>query len=231
MRPFFSLLLLAPLAAGLVRPTVGNAQTIPSPFTYVERSQELGLFTGYLDAQTGRFGFGPSGGWLSGARYAVRLSGPLALEGVLGFASGTRDIINPGRVEGDQIVGEGSVLLTTIDARIRFSVIGNRAWNRLSPFLVFGGGIAFDAAGTPEAEADLEPADVFDFGTSFYGTVGVGSRWFMTETLGLRFDGVFSLWSIDTPPGFSTPPRAFENVEESQWLSGLSFSISLLYRW
>lgn len=231
MRLSFSMLLMAPLAAGFTQPTVTSAQTIPSPFTYVERKQEVGLFGGYLDAQTGRFGFGPAGGLLSGARYAVELSGPLALEGVVGFLKGTRDIVNPARIEGDQVVGEGDVLLTTIDARMRFSVIGNRAWHGLSPFLAFGGGLAFDAAGIPEAEADLEPADVFDFGTSFYGTVGVGSRWFITETLGLRFDGVFSLWSIDTPPGFSDPARGFVAVEESQWLSGLAFSVALLYRW
>ena len=231
MRLSFPMLLLAPLASALLQPTMGGAQTIPSAFTFLEGRQEAGLFTGYLSAETGRFGFGPSGGMLTGGRYAVQLSGPISLEGVVGFMSGTRDIINPGRVEGDQLVGEGDVLLTTIDARLRFSFIGNRAWNGLSPFLTFGGGAVFDAAGVPEAEADLEPADVFDFGTSFFGTVGLGSRWFLTETLALRLDGVFSLWNIDTPPGFSDPARGFESVEESAWMSGLSFSVSLLYRW
>ena len=80
MRLSLALLFVAPLTAALVLPTVSSAQTIPSPFTYVERKQEFGLFGGYLDAQTGRFGFGPSGGLLSGARYGLELSGPLALE-------------------------------------------------------------------------------------------------------------------------------------------------------
>jgi hypothetical protein len=53
----------------------------------------------------------------------------------------------------------------------------------------------------------------------------------LTETLALRLDGSFSLWSIDTPPGFSDPDRGFENVEESEWMSGLSFGLTLLYRW
>ena len=231
MRLSFPTLLLSLLVSTLLRPTMGAAQTIPSAFTFLEGKQEAGLFTGYRSAETGRFGFGPSGGMLTGGRYAVQLSGPISLEGVVGLMSGTRDIINPGRVEGDQLVGEGDVLLTTIDARLRFSFIGNRAWNGLSPFLAFGGGAVFETAGTPEAEADLEPADVFEFGTSFFGTVGLGSRWFLTETFALRLDGVFSLWNIDTPPGFSDPARAFGSVEESQWMSGLSFSISLLYRW
>ena len=231
MRLPFPALLLAPLMSALVQPTTGAAQTIPSPFTFLEGKQEAGPFSGYRSTDTGRFGFGPSGGVLTGGRYAVELSGPMSLEGVVGFMSGTRDIINPGRVEGDQLVGEGDVLLTTVDARLRFSFIGNRSWHGVSPFLAFGGGVVFETAGTPEAEAELEPADVFEFGTSFFGTVGLGSRLFLTETFALRLDGVFSLWSLDTPPGFSDQARGFESVEETEWMSGLSFSISLLYRW
>ena len=231
MRLSFPTPLLAPLVLALLQPTMGAAQTIPSPFTFLDGKQEAGLFSGYLSAETGRFGFGPSGGMLAGGRYAIQLSGPMSVEGAVGFMSGTRDIINPGRVEGDQLVGEGDVLLTTIDARLRFSFIGNRAWNGLSPFLTFGGGAVTETAGTPEAESGLEPADVFEFGTSFFGTVGLGSRWFLTETFALRLDGVFSLWNIDTPPGFSDPARGYGSVEESEWMSGLSFSVSLLYRW
>ena len=229
MRPSLRTLLLAPVLSVLSQPAMGVAQTIPSPFTFLEGRQEAGLFTGYRSAQTGRFGFGPSGGMLTGGRYAVQLSGPMSLEGVVGFMSGTRDIVSPRRFPGDLLVGEGDVLLTTLDARLRFSFIGNRAWRGLSPFMTFGGGAVFDAAETPEAEADLEPDEVFDFGTSFFGTFGLGSRWFLTETFALRLDGVFSLWNIDTPPGFS--PEDFGSVEESAWLSGLSFSVSLLYRW
>ena len=70
-----------------------SAQTIPSPFTFIERKQEAGLATGYTSAETGRFGLGPSGGLLLGGRYAVELSGPLSLEGHVGVISGTRDIV------------------------------------------------------------------------------------------------------------------------------------------
>jgi hypothetical protein len=219
------------LAGSLLLPVQVRGQSIPSPYQFLEQKQEAGLFSGYLSAETGRFGFGPSGGTLLGGRYGIELTGPLSLEGVLGLISGKRDIINPGRIEGEQLVGEGDVLLTTIDARLRFSFTGARSWHGLSPFLAAGGGVVFDAAGTPEVEADLEPADVFDFGTSFFGTLGAGTRWFLTDTFALRLDGVFSLWGIDTPPGYSDPERGLANVAESEWMSGLSFSVSLLYRW
>ena len=231
MRPSLSTVLRAALAGLLLQPLAVRAQTIPSAFTFIERKQEAGVFAGYRTVETGRFHLGPSGGVLFGGRYGLDLSGPLSLEGVVGFMSGERDVVNPARVVGDQVVGQADVLLTTIDGRLRFSVVGNRAWHGLSPFLTFGGGLAFDIAEEPAIEEDLEPADVFDFGSSFFGTLGAGTRWFLTERFALRGDGVFSLWRIDTPPGFSDPDRGFENVAESEWLSGLSFSVSLLYRW
>jgi hypothetical protein len=212
-------------------PCGASAQSIPSPFTRLERGQEIGLFSGFASAGTGRFGYGPSGGMMFGARYGVELSGPLSFEAVTSFVSGERDIINPGRVEGDRVVGSGDVLLTTIDARLKFSFTGRRAWNGISPFLVAGAGVAFDLAGTPADQAGLEPEDVFEFGTSFFGTMGLGTRWFLTDTIALRGDGVFSLWKIDTPPGFSDPTRGFEGVAEGEWLAATSFTISLLYRW
>lgn len=230
MRPLSSILRAAVVGLALA-PHGARAQTIPSAFTFVERKQEAGLFAGYRTAESGRFHLGPSGGPLFGGRYAIDLSGPLALEGVVGFMQSERDVVNPARVVGDQVIGQADVLLTTIDGRIRFSVVGNRAWHGLSPFLTFGGGLVFDIAADAAVEQDLEPENVFDFGSSFFGTLGAGTRWFLTDRFALRGDGVFSLWRIDTPPGFSQPGSPFENVEESEWMSGLSFSIALLYRW
>ena len=97
---------------------------------------------GHMSATTGRFGYGPSGGTLLGGRWAIGLSGPLSFEGVVGLVNGTRDVINPGRAEGDRVVGAGDVLLTTIDGRLRFSLTGERAWHGLSPVLALMAGTA-----------------------------------------------------------------------------------------
>ena len=104
-------------------------------------------------------------------------------------------------------------------------------WHRLSPFLTIGGGAVFSAGGDHALDQTLLPEDVFSFGTSFYGTLGLGSRWFVTDKIALRGDGVFSLWKVDTPPGYSDPSRAFEEVEDGEWLRGTAFSLSLLWRW
>jgi len=221
------------LALGLLltAPAAARAQSIPSAYAFIETRQEVGVFAGYVNANTGRFGYGPSGGMMYGGRYAVRLSGPVALEGVGGLIKGTRDIINPSLPQDVWKIGEGDVMLTTVDARLRFTATGDRTWHGLSPFLVLGAGVAFDLGDTPAEDDLLEERDVFDFGTSFYGTLGLGTHLYVMDHLAVRTDGTFALWRLKTPPGFSDTDRPFTGVENREWVRSLGISVSLLYRW
>ncbi|MGD8287046.1 MAG: hypothetical protein PVI31_00320 [Gemmatimonadota bacterium] len=232
MRPAFQMLSALAVGVMLAVPPGAAGQTVPSPFSFVERKQEVGPFFGYMNASTGRFGYAPSGGLWYGGRYALQLgTGPMSLEGVAGLVDGTRDIIDPNQPEGSRAVGEGDVQIATVQAGLRFSATGNRSWHALSPFLSIGAGVAFDLADTPQANALLEERDIYDFGTSFFGTLGLGSRLFLTEQLALRGDGTFSLWRVGTPPGFSDSDRPFEAVDDREWVRGLSGTITLMYRW
>lgn len=218
-------------AVSLLIPLSAAAQSVPSPFEYLDRRQEIGPFSGYMSAGTGRFDYGPSGGTPLGVRYAIELTGPLALDGMVGVVDGTRNVVDPGRVEGDRVIGEADAFVTIIDAGFRFTFTGRRSWHDLAPFLSAGGGVAFDVAGSSELDDILLPEDVFDFGTSFFGTVGLGTRWFVTDRIAVRADAIFSLWKIGTPPGFSDVERGFEGVEDSEWIDGQTFTVALLYRW
>lgn len=222
--------LLAALAA-LAPPRPATAQAISSSYQYLEQAQEIGVFGGTTAVNTGRFGYGPDGGQVVGIRYGIELSGPLALEGVTQWIAGGRDILDPGRVEGDRIIGQADAEVVTIEARIRFSLVGRRSWHALSPFVSFGGGIALDASSADALDEVLLAEDRFDFGNSFYGTITAGSRWYLAERFTLRGDGTFSLWKIDTPPGYTLPERDFTGVADGEWLGGLGFSLALLYRW
>jgi hypothetical protein len=144
---------------------------------------------------------------------------------------GTRDVISPGRPAGDRKIGEADVIITTMDVRLKFSLVGRRSWHRFSPFLLTGAGVAFDVAGSAPIEATLERDEVFDFGTSFFGTFGAGTRVFLTRRMALRLDGIFSLWKIDTPVGYTDPEYGFGALQEGEWVRGLSLTASLLYRW
>jgi hypothetical protein len=225
-----STLLTCALAGCFVTPRLA-AQTIPSPYAFVEERQELGLFVGVADAGTGRFGFGPKGGPLYGLRYAVDLAGPLSLEGTASVIDGTRDVISPSRPEGDRKIGEADVLLTTIDARLRLAATGARTWHGLSPFILFGAGVAFDPAKHSISEALLDTDEIFDFGTKFTAMAGPGVRWSATRHLAVRGDMALSLWKLKTPSGFADPTLGILNVAEGEWVSSLSFSASFLFRW
>lgn len=214
----------------LLAPSAGSTQTIPSPFSYVETRQEVGLLVGVTHAGTGRFAFGPSGGTRLGVRWGVRLSGPLGFEAVGGVISGKRDVVNPARLEGDRKVGEADERLGSIDARLRFTLTGDREWHRLAPFLVAGGGMVFDLTGTQPEDEQLEDRDRFDFGTSFLGTLGGGSHLYLTDRIALRGDAIFSLWKIKTPPGFSDPERNIDSVAEGEWVSALHLTVSAVIR-
>ncbi|HKJ02604.1 MAG TPA: hypothetical protein VJ997_09120 [Longimicrobiales bacterium] len=211
-------------------PAVARSQTIPSPFRFVETRQEAGIFAGQASMAKGRFGFGPAGGTELGARWSIDLSGPLGFEVVAARISGTRDVINPAQVVGDPRIGEADANIGTLDARLRLTLTGDRTWHRLAPFVLAGGGMAFDMSGASALDEELLADDRFDFGTSFFGTVGAGARVFLTDRVALRGDAVFSLWKIDTPPGFSSPDRGFTSVEQSEWVSGRHLTLSAVIR-
>ncbi len=211
--------------------TPAAAQSIPSPYRFVDTRQEAALFAGTSSMSTGRFGFGPGGGVNMGARWGIDLSGFLGFEAAAGVISGTRDIINPAKVVGDLKIGEGDQRIATADARLRLTLTGDRTWHRLQPIFFTGGGIAIGIGGDASLDEALASKDRFEFGTSFLGTVGTGVRYMVTDRLALRGDAIFSLWKIGTPPGFTESARGFTNVERNEWASGRHLSLSLGYRY
>jgi hypothetical protein len=222
------------LSAGLVlvlAPTL-HAQTIPSPYRYIEHGQEAGAFVGWLSADRGRFGFGPGPGLVLGGRYGVELTGPLALEAALTTFRTTRDVVNPARAEGDRVVGEADVALVLIEARLRFALTGRRTWRGLQPYVLTGGGISFDVEGTQRDDVlELEERDRFDFGTKFTGSLGAGARWMVGDRLTLRAETLLNLWKLGTPAGFQDEERGFEAVPDSEWANARGVTLSLTWRW
>lgn len=229
-------LLLLCLLPGLGLPAGTEAQTIPSPYRYIETGQEAGLFVGTIDPGTGRFDLGPEQGTLYGARYSVELSGPFSLEGVLRTLSGERALIDPRRPREEWRRGSADVLITSLDARIKFSLTGRRTWHGIGPYALVGGGMAIDLAGSSELETEAVPEarDRYEFGTSFLGVLGAGVRWVPVDHLVIRTDGGLNLWQVDTPDGWGDEGRNLPDIDsppESEWVSGLSLTIGAAIRW
>ena len=202
-----------------------RGQTISSPYEYFETKQEAGVFVGVTNQGTGRFGFGPNAGTNLGARYSINLGGPFGLEGVFSYQPTTRDLVDPSREEGDRVVGEADANLLSFDARLRFSLTGDRTWHGIHPFLMSGIGLAWDLA--PDAAQDelLLPDDRYEFGTRLVALFGGGARWFLTERLLLRGDVYVNMYQLKTPRGYLDTSRGFTGVGEKEWVSGPILSI------
>jgi hypothetical protein len=220
--------LIAAAALLLAAPPL-SAQTIPSPFRFIDSRKELGIYGGWITPGSGRFGYGPQPAFVTGARAGLEFGGPLSIELVLGAARTTRDIVNPARPT-DRVIGETDMMLVGIDGRVKLSLTGQRTWHGLSPHLTAGAGIAGDLEGTSPLELELPEEDRFEFGTSFAAQMGGGMRWFPTQTLIVRAEALLHLWRLDAPDGFRDPERGFGDVGDSEWVQGGGFTLGVGYR-
>ena len=86
-------------------------------------------------------------------------------------------------------------------------------------------------AGQNPVEETLDAADRFELDKSFVGSLGLSTHWYLSDHIALRGDGLFSLSRLGTPPGFSDSARGFVGVEKAEWVQGLSFAVTALFRW
>jgi hypothetical protein len=212
-----------------ILPDQANGQSIPSPYDFIETRQEAGPFLAYLNPGTGRFGYGPKPGIALGGRYGIHFGGPVGAEGVVTYLPTTRDLIDPGRVAGDRVVGDVTSQVVALDARLRLSLTGDRTWKGLNPFLFGGGGVALELAGESSEEEILLPDDRFEFSSTLEGVLGAGVRWFASDRFLIRGDFALYLWQLKAPEGFKDPERGFVGVGEKEWVSGPSFSLGVAF--
>lgn len=210
-------------------PAEARGQTIPSPYRFLENRQEAGVFVGKANSGTGRFGYGPASSTIFGGRYGIHLGGPFALEGVVGYQPTTRDIVDPSREEGNMVVGEADAKILSLDARIRFSLTGDRTWRGMHPFVFGGLGVGWDLAGESPEDGLLLPEDQWKYGKKFLAPFGGGIRWIVSDRFLVRGDLTVMLYRLTAPPGFLDPERGFTGVGEKEWVSAPTFSFGFGY--
>ena len=208
------------------------AQGVPSPYSFVEEAQSAGVFAGYVSADAGQFGFGPTGGVAYGARYGIEVSGPLGLDGVFTFFPTQRDVIDPRRQVGNRKVAEANAELFMVDARFRFNLTGRRAWHSLSPYLFAGGGVAYNGAGDRPEDQAVPSEARFEFGTEFLGVLGAGVRLITGDRFQLRGEGHLTLWQLETPDAFEDPDLDpdFAVSPSAEWVNNGALTVGIGYR-
>jgi hypothetical protein len=212
-----ALALLAPLAEA------ASAQSIDSPYRFIETQQEASLFAGTLSAETGQLGMGPASASLFGGRWGIRVSGPFVFEVEGAYLPTSRTVVDTARVDPEN--GDSSfITLGQADANIlmghvglRFDLVGPRTWHGFMPFVRVGGGLAVDLSGTDEnLEGDLPETARFDFGTTFAGEVAAGLEYYVSPSLGVRVDARTLLWKLGVPDDFRLLEQS-RGVTSASW--------------
>lgn len=204
------------------------AQRIDSPYRFLDRSQYVGVYAGQMWAEEGQLLMGPQPAPTFGARWAIRLSGPFSIGADVGVTPTTRTVRDTVFVLPDSVyraVGEADMMLVSIMAEGRFSIVGARTWHGLHPFLNAGAGVVFDAAGTPAIEQDVPPSERFNFGTSFAGHLGAGIDWFATDRVSVRVDGRGLFWRLGVPEVL--PQR--RAIPRSEWENNVVLTAGVSY--
>lgn len=206
-----------------------EAQTVPSPYRFVDNRHEAGPFVAGVPGDRGEMELGPGGGLLFGGRYSIELGGPFALEASSFLLPTDRRIRVPGDAGIDE-VGTVDALVGGIDARVRFTLTGARTWHRFAPFVLAGGGVAGDLYGRDELEAEFPNEVTFRFGPSFLGVLGAGSRWLPGDRITVRADLLLNIWKLGTPDGFLGREDELGPVPQQEWTGVPAFSVGLSYR-
>lgn len=212
-------------------PEAAAGQTIESPFRFIQGRHDAGVVVGTAAEDRGPLGIGPGGGTLIGARYALDIRGPFAFEGNGFYLSTNRDVYQPVLDEGLVRLGRAEMALVGADARIRFTLTGDRTWYRLAPYVSVGGGIVGQFGGqNVEAEAGLPQEDQFDFGPSFLGVLAAGTRWLPTDRFTVRAETSLTFWKLGMPPGFQEVGAELGARAGDHWAGVGSVLVGVSYR-
>lgn len=209
-------------------PGSANAQTIPSPYSFIDRSQDAGVFFGVVQDHRGELGIGPGGGPMFGGRYSIDLGGPIAAE-ITGYAiSSDREVF--GVQPGTGLVPRGTqdVLLIAVDGRFRFTLTGARSWHGVAPFILAGGGIVGSVESATTLEDDIPATHRVAFGPGFVAVTGAGTRWIPADRLTFRAEATMHLWRVSAPAGFVEVLDDIGRYPEKDWVSvgGVVFGVS-----
>jgi hypothetical protein len=204
------------------------AQTITSPYEYIEPSSRVGVTVGYLFTESDvrltdstSAALGPKSAPVFGVNYALRVSGPVSLEAGVSVSPTERQLYGPVFNADSTVITaedlEVSVPATIVmgDVGLRFHLTGPRTWNGLAPFVAANAGITADVRGTfqEEREAGLAATELFRFGPGFALGAALGTDWFPTQRTSLRVEANGRLWRMRTPSGLLSN----RDVDQREW--------------
>ena len=207
-------------------------QVVPSPYSFLESTQELTFFIGTSNPSPGQLRIGMGSATVYGFRYGKDVGSALTLEVGSTVFAGDREVLDPRRAEGDRQIGVSDLTVASIEGRFRLNLTGQRTWHRLRPFILFGGGMAVATSEDQLVEdtAEVLVEDRFGFGKRFTAVAGAGIGFHVSSRLAIRLDASLNLWKITTPQGYRDTTRNFGPVPDSEWTGAPAFTLGTAFR-
>jgi hypothetical protein len=200
-----------------------EAQQIRSPYRFIDETQSVGVYGGWLFTNPGRLGLGPQNAPILGVRYNARFTGPLSGEVAVSFAPSEREIVGADTVAGViEAAPTGQLVpmnLLMAEGGLRFHLTGPRAWRGVAPYVLASGGLAVDLSGRTEDDLALPEPQQFRFGPSFAVGLGAGTDLFLTERLSLRLEARNHILRTQIPGGFQGTGRA-----DTEWTNNFALT-------
>ena len=193
------LCLCASVPAALRAQQVGTSPE-RSPFTDILTHEGFTMFAGRFAGNPGAAGTGARPGFMLGTRLQVRLSSALDIWATMGEVWTRRLRID---ASGDTAknMGNLNVRLIAADLSLALNLTGDKTWHGLAPYVALGAGIA-----APSAKV-VDPGG-FELGTSIAVVPTIGTRFFISRSLALRFEARDYYYRYSFPLSFVTVPYA-----------------------
>lgn len=219
------------VALSLLGASALEAQRIPSPYRYIEETQSIGLFGGYILTESVEPDLGPQAAPIFGVRYNLRLGGPVLGEAAVGFAPSERTIFAARGVDPNDPtrtipipVDTVSAPLLLAEAGMRLVLTGARTWNALAPYLLATGGLVANLRGQTAEDEEVPENERFSFGPRFAVGVGVGTDWFVTPRFSLRAEVRDQIWRLNIPAGLTEAA-----AQDDRWTNNLGISLGAAF--
>ncbi|MDX1674496.1 MAG: outer membrane beta-barrel protein [Longimicrobiales bacterium] len=217
------------------------AQSITSPYDFVDSRHGVYVFGASVFTDRGTLGTGPEGGYAAGIEYTYRVGGPFSLAGRIAYLPTQRRVYDDTSTLADSLavrsdptfgleqIATADLSLVMLDASLRFDFTGPRTWYKLQPYALIGVGGVRSISQARTGDAQLPPDENIrvQFQDGFTGHVGAGVEWYVSERITVRADARDLLWKVHIPPGFRSTGRI---IDLEQWVQTAHLSLGLSLR-
>jgi hypothetical protein len=200
------------LAAGPAAAQVGH-DPANSPYRDLEHKQELTWLFGYTKARHDPAGVEPRSAAVTGLRYEINLTGPLALSADFTRLLSERTVLDPAKPLATRSQGTESAPVYAADVALALDLTGRKSWNHLVPQIRGGLGLMSSSA--------KDDSSGFSFGTPFAFTFGGGLKFVPGGRLQLRADISDHVFKLSYPDSYYR--KASDNTSVLSDLTPRSF--------